>query len=56
MTAYGVKRKDIGCCPGHDKYPKEVYLMTSRVSRKRRLRHAKKSARMKAKIEIFLGM
>ena len=32
MKTYGVKRKDRGCCPGHDKYPKESY--NSRRSKK----------------------
>lgn len=25
MKAYGTKRKDRGCCPGHDKHPKGTY-------------------------------
>lgn len=25
MKAYGVDRKDRGCCPGHDKYPPDRY-------------------------------
>ena len=25
MKPYGVKRKDRGCCPGHDKFPREKY-------------------------------
>ena len=25
MRAYGVKPKDHGCCPGHDKFPTETY-------------------------------
>lgn len=25
MKAYGVKRKDKGCCPGHDKFPSDSY-------------------------------
>lgn len=32
MKPYGVKRKDQGCCPGHDKFPYESY--GSRVSMK----------------------
>ncbi len=46
MKPYGVKRKDQGCCPGHDKFPQEAYKMTSRKSRKARLRPAKKRARV----------
>jgi hypothetical protein len=25
MKPYGVKRKDRGCCPGHDKFPRDTY-------------------------------
>ena len=25
MKPYGVKRKDHGCCPGHDKFPLDTY-------------------------------
>lgn len=25
MKPYGVKRKDSGCCPGHDKFPRDKY-------------------------------
>lgn len=49
MRAYGVKRKDAGCCPGHDKYPRETYKTVTRSSRKKRLRPAKKSARQEGK-------
>lgn len=45
MKPYGVKRKDQGCCPGHDKFPKETYKTTSRKARKSRLRPAKKRER-----------
>lgn len=51
MKAYGVKRKDAGCCPGHDKYG-GGYKMTSKESLKRRDRPRKKSARQFAKKEI----
>ncbi|MBF0097167.1 MAG: hypothetical protein HQM04_10650 [Magnetococcales bacterium] len=32
MKAYGVKRKDCGCCPGHDKFSRDTY--NSRRSKK----------------------
>lgn len=32
MRKRGVKRKDFGCCPGHDKFPDHSY--TTRVSQK----------------------
>jgi hypothetical protein len=25
MKPYGVHRRDCGCCPGHDKFPRETY-------------------------------
>lgn len=34
MKPYGIKRKDHGCCPGHDKYPTETYA--GRLSKKAR--------------------
>ena len=37
MKAYGVKRKDFGCCPGHDRFPKFTY--NSRRSKKARTKH-----------------
>ena len=41
MRAYGVKRKDFGCCPGHDKFPKDSY--NNRKSKKARGRDKKYS-------------
>ena len=52
MKAYGVKRKDQGCCPGHDKYPSEAYRITCRRSFRARLRPAKKSARQEGRRAI----
>ena len=51
MRAYGVKRKDAGCCPGHDKYPKDRYSThnTNSEKRKRAQRSRKKSARQSLK-------
>jgi hypothetical protein len=39
MKAYGVRRRDRGCCPGHDKFPREKY--NSRRSQKARARDRK---------------
>jgi hypothetical protein len=25
MKPYGMKREDHGCCPGHDRFPRETY-------------------------------
>ncbi len=44
MKAYGVDRKDRGCCPGHDKFPcdsynsrrsKKAHALASRLAHKR---------------------
>jgi len=50
MRAYGQKRKDHGCCPGHDKFPLEAYnCRTSEHARARDKRTAHKCARARAK-------
>lgn len=51
MKAYGVKRKDRGCCPGHDKFSRDCYM--SRRSKKahavaRQLAHGIARARAKS--------
>lgn len=51
MKAYGVKKKDAGCCPGHDKYG-GGYKMTKRKSLKRRDRPRKKSARQSGNLSL----
>lgn len=50
MRAYGVDRKDFGCCPGHDKYPPDCY--SSNRSKRARARakvlaHKRARARFK---------
>lgn len=45
MKPYGIKKKDRGCCPGHDKYPKKSYKTTSRKARKKRNKPAKAKER-----------
>ena len=37
MRKQGIKRKDYGCCPGHDKFPREAY--GSRPSQKAKKTH-----------------
>ena len=54
MKAYGVKRKDAGCCPGHDKYPATRYRITTTTAHRARVRHAKKSARAAARRDLAL--
>lgn len=44
MKGYGVRRKDFGCCPGHDLFPKEKYK--SRRSQKARAKGIKMSHQM----------
>lgn len=52
MKPYGVKKKDQGCCPGHDKYPTEFYKITRRKSTKRRLKPAKARERKNNKVKL----
>tara|TARA_Y100000310_G_scaffold345523_1_gene465963 strand:+ start:1551 stop:1727 length:177 start_codon:yes stop_codon:yes gene_type:complete len=52
MKAYGKKRKDGGCCPGHDKYPSERYSCTTASSRRVRDQRRKTSARQQAARDI----
>lgn len=51
MRAYGVDRKDQGCCPGHDKFSAECY--NSRRSEKAhskasKISHGRARARFRA--------
>jgi hypothetical protein len=48
MKAYGVGKKDAGCCPGHDKYPSDQYNNDRGDKRRREQRSRKKSARFDA--------
>lgn len=50
MKGYGLKRQDVGCCPGHDKYSRESYKMTNREQVKRCARVAKAKERRKNKV------
>lgn len=51
MKAYGVDRKDRGCCPGHDKFPSDSYNSTrSKKCRARMKRIAHKRARARARV------
>ncbi len=53
MKAYGVRRKDFGCCPGHDKFPKETYKNRKSIrAQTRDTRIAHKAARARSKIEL----
>lgn len=52
MRAYGVRRGDQGCCPGHDKYPRDRYRITRTAARRRRQQPRKSSARQAGKRAI----
>lgn len=45
MKPYGVKRKDAGCCPGHDKFSSDRYNNDRGEKRRREQRPRKKRAR-----------
>lgn len=56
MKPYGVDRKDAGCCPGHDKYPRETY--SNRKSQKAQTRdtrqaHQRERARVKQQLRKY---
>jgi hypothetical protein len=52
MKAYGVDRQDRGCCPGHDKFPRDSYNSArSRRAHKKANRIAHKRARARARAE-----
>ncbi len=53
MKPYGVKRKDRGCCPGHDKFPSETYRnRRSKKAQTRDTKTAHKRARAAIRAEI----
>ena len=57
MQPYGIKKADSGCCPGHDKFPRETYGTRTSLKAKRKTdRCAHKRARKWAKneLEIFI--
>lgn len=53
MRAYGKDPKDEGCCPGHDKFPRETYRnRRSKKARSKADRIMHKRARHRAKDQI----
>ncbi|MBF0462980.1 MAG: hypothetical protein HQL87_16545 [Magnetococcales bacterium] len=60
MRPYGIKRKDFGCCPGHDKFPVDPHINPTRDSHRK---HAKETkmvhriarARLKTAIHRFVN-
>ena len=56
MKAYGVKRRDRGCCPGHDKFPADSYRnRRSKRARAKSKRLAHKAARARERAMVFAG-
>ena len=54
MKAYGIRKKDWGCCPGHDKFSAETYnTNTSQKAHTRDTKYAHGRERMCAKTEIL---
>lgn len=43
MKAFGIRRKDWGCCPGHDKFAADTY--NTNASQKAHTRDTKKAHR-----------
>lgn len=59
MKPEGIKRKDQGCCPGHDKFPSEAYTNRSSQKAKRRtdaLAHRRERAWNRAGINKELNL
>jgi hypothetical protein len=53
MKAYGVDRKDRGCCPGHDKFPCDSYgSARSRRAHAKANRIAHKRARARSRAAL----
>ena len=52
MKPYGVKKKDAGCCPGHDKFAGDTYnTNTSQKAHTRDTKYAHSRERSRVKIE-----
>jgi hypothetical protein len=56
MKAYGVHKKDAGCCPGHDKYPPDGYNNDRGDKRQRDQRARKKTAREEGRNSIKISL
>jgi hypothetical protein len=54
MKAYGVKPRDRGCCPGHDKYPADSSRnRRSKRARAKSRRLSHKAARARERAMVF---
>ena len=55
MKAYGVKKQDFGCCPGHDKFSDHTYNnRRSKNAKQRDTKYAHGRERSKVKQELKL--
>jgi len=53
MQAYGIRKKDWGCCPGHDKFSDQKYnTNTSQRAHTRDTRKAHKRERQELKRQL----
>ena len=55
MKLDGIKRKEVGCCPGHDKFPTDTYRNRRSVHARAKgiqLTHQTQRARSKAALVI----
>jgi len=53
MKAYGIRKKDWGCCPGHDKFSDQKYnTNTSQKAHTRDTKYAHSRERSNVKIQI----
>lgn len=60
MKAIGVRRKDVGCCPGHDKHSKGYKPSRKSGNTKRGMRAAKRRSRGElfdcdGEVHVFVG-
>jgi hypothetical protein len=53
MKAYGIRKKDWGCCPGHDKFSDQKYnTNTSQKAHTRDTKYAHRRERLNIKNQI----
>ena len=53
MKAYGVDRKDFGCCPGHDKFSLDCYNSNRSIRARARAKIiAHKRVRARVRVEL----
>ena len=54
MKAYGIRKKDWGCCPGHDKFSDQTYNTNlSQKAHSRDTKYAHRRERLLAKNELL---